>query len=123
MFLYARLVLDYINANIFFTGDELRDAINQLPATLNEFYQKLLYQILARLNEQSQERVRCIFGWIAFAKRPLKKLEFLSALSFTSGNYNLTRLVPRYVVEDICSSLVEERRDGSLTFIHVSVKQ
>ncbi|CBX99800.1 hypothetical protein LEMA_P073890.1 [Plenodomus lingam JN3] len=122
MFLYARLVLDYINANIFFTGDELRDAINQLPATLNEFYQKLLYQILARLNEQSQERVRCIFGWIAFAKRPLKKLEFLSALSFTSGNYNLTRLVPRYVVEDICSSLVEERRDGSLTFIHVSVK-
>ncbi len=25
-------------------------------------------------------------GWIAFAKRPLKKLEFLSAVSFSSGD-------------------------------------
>ncbi|KAL5120621.1 hypothetical protein ACEQ8H_001369 [Pleosporales sp. CAS-2024a] len=122
MFLYARLVLDYINANLFYSGDELRAAINQLPDSLNEFYQKLLSQILSRLNEQSQDRVRCIFGWIAFAKRPLKKLEFLSALSFTSGDHNLTRLVPRYVVEDVCSPLIEERHNGSLTFIHVSVK-
>jgi hypothetical protein len=86
-------------------------------------YHKLLAQILASSNEQSRERVRCIFGWIAFAKRPLKKLEFLSALSFTPGDYTLTRLVPSYVVEEVCSPLVEERRDGSMAFIHVSVKQ
>jgi hypothetical protein len=36
MFLYARLVLDYISANIFYSGDELKDAINQLPETLAE---------------------------------------------------------------------------------------
>jgi hypothetical protein len=141
MFLYARLVLDYISANLFYSGDELKDAINQLPETLAELsvysplfairkeadqilsYHKLLAQILARLSEQSQDRVRCIFSWIAFAKRPLKKLEFLSALSFTSGNPKLTKLVPRYIVEDICSPLIEERRDTSLAFIHVSVKQ
>jgi hypothetical protein len=36
MFLYARLVLDYLKANIFYDGDELMDAINQLPDSLNE---------------------------------------------------------------------------------------
>lgn len=36
MFLYARLVLDYISANIFYSGDELKNAINQLPETLAE---------------------------------------------------------------------------------------
>lgn len=36
MFLYARLVLDYIGANLFYTGDELRAAIDQLPDSLNE---------------------------------------------------------------------------------------
>jgi len=38
MFLYARLVLDYISANIFYSGDELKDAINQLPETLAELF-------------------------------------------------------------------------------------
>ena len=142
MFLYARLVLDYISANIFYDGEELKVAINQLPETLAELfvylpsffpscsradhrisYQKLLAQILARLSEQSQDRVRCIFSWVAFAKRPLKKLEFLSALSFTAGNPEISKLVPRYIVEDICSPLIEERRDTTLAFIHVSVKQ
>jgi hypothetical protein len=142
MFLYARLVLDYISANLFYSGDELKDAIDQLPETLAELfvysafilpshkepnnapsYHKLLAQILARLNELSHDRVRCIFSWIAFAKRPLKNFEFLSALSFTSGNPTLSKLVPRYAVEDICSPLIEERRDTSLAFIHISVKQ
>ena len=86
-------------------------------------YHKLLSQILRHMNDQSQEIIRCIFGWIAFAKRPLKKHEFLSALSFTTGNHKISRLVPRYILEDQCSPLIEERRDGSLTFIHVSVRK
>lgn len=36
MFLYARLVLDYINSNVYYTGDELIQAIGQLPARLND---------------------------------------------------------------------------------------
>ncbi|KAF2017850.1 hypothetical protein BU24DRAFT_161284 [Aaosphaeria arxii CBS 175.79] len=122
MFLYARLLLDYIKANLFFNGDEIKSAINQLPEHLTEFYQKLLTQILVRLNEQSQDRVRRVYSWIAFAKRPMKKLEFLSALSFTSGDTNLSKLVPKYIVEDTCSPLIEERRDSTISFIHISVK-
>ena len=69
MFLYARLVLDYVTANLFYSGDELKDAINQLPETLAELfvyppvpgsskeadeivsYHKLLTQILAHLSK------------------------------------------------------------------------
>jgi hypothetical protein len=66
--------------------------------------------------------MKCILGWIAFAKRPLRKLEFLSAISFSSGNPEVVHLVPRYIL-DICGPLIEERRDATLTFIHVSVKE
>lgn len=38
MFLYARLVLDYIKSNIFYSSDELRTAIDQLPDSLNDLY-------------------------------------------------------------------------------------
>jgi len=38
MFLYARLVLDYLGTNIFFSGDELKRSIGQLPETISELY-------------------------------------------------------------------------------------
>ncbi|KAK4243691.1 hypothetical protein C7999DRAFT_44542 [Corynascus novoguineensis] len=94
MFLYARLVLDYLATNIFFSGEEVRSSINHLPDKLTNFYQKILTQILAHLDARSVERIKCIFGWVAFSKRPLKKLEFLSAISFSSGDPNPRRLRP-----------------------------
>jgi len=51
----------------------------------------------------------------------LKNLEFLSAISFSSGDPNVTQLAPQYIL-DICEPLVEERVDATLAFIHVSVK-
>lgn len=122
MFLYARLVLDYLTTNIFLCRDELKESVHQLPPTLTDFYKKILIQILARQDSRSVDRIRCILGWIAFARRPLKKLEFLSAFTFSAGNPNISRLAPQYVL-DICSPFIEERRDTTLTFIHVSVKE
>jgi hypothetical protein len=52
----------------------------------------------------------------------LKKLEFLSAVSFSSGDPNVSQLAPQYIL-DICEPLVEERVDATLAFIHVSVKE
>ncbi|KAK3293870.1 uncharacterized protein B0H64DRAFT_398860 [Chaetomium fimeti] len=121
MFLYARLVLDYLATNIFYNGEEVRTSINHLPNKLTDFYRRILTQILAPLDHRSVERIKCIFGWVAFSKRPLKKLEFLSAVSFSPGDPSITHLAPQYIL-DICEPLVEERRDGTLAFIHVSVK-
>lgn len=67
-------------------------------------------------------RIKCVLGWIAFAKRPLKRLEFLSAVTFSSGDSNVAHLAPQYIL-DICAPLIDERHDTTLTFIHVSVKE
>ena len=36
MFLYARLVLDYLASNIFYNCDEIRISVNQLPEKLTD---------------------------------------------------------------------------------------
>ncbi|RFU25501.1 hypothetical protein B7463_g10833, partial [Scytalidium lignicola] len=121
MFLYARLVLDYLAKNIFYSGEEMKLSVHELPDQLSEFYRKILTQILIQLDSRSVDRVRCIFGWIAFTKRPLKRMEFLSAITFSSGNPEVSNLAPQYII-DVCGALLEERRDTTLSFIHVSVK-
>jgi hypothetical protein len=63
-----------------------------------------------------------MLGWIAFAKRPLRKFEFLSAISFSEGNPKVTNLAPKYIL-DKCGPLIEERSDSTLAFIHVSVSE
>ncbi|KAF4339743.1 NACHT domain protein [Fusarium beomiforme] len=121
MFLYARLVMDYLSSNIFFGGHEFKDSVNQLPRKLTDFYQRILSQILAPLDRRSEDRIRCILGWIAFAKRPLRKAELLSAITFSSGDPKVSDLVPEYII-DTTGTLIEERRDSTLAFIHNSVK-
>jgi hypothetical protein len=66
--------------------------------------------------------MRQILGWIAFAKRPLRKIEFQSALSFGAGDPTVDEPVPSYIF-DMCAPLIEQRRDSSFAFIHVSVKE
>lgn len=36
MFLWARLVLNYVSSNLIFHGSEIEDAIEQLPKELEE---------------------------------------------------------------------------------------
>ncbi len=61
-------------------------------------------------------------GWIAFAKRPLRKVEFQSALTFGEDTHDDQKLVPSYII-DACKPLIEERQDSTFVFIHVSVKE
>ncbi|KAI1742969.1 hypothetical protein F4680DRAFT_388566 [Xylaria scruposa] len=122
MFLYARLILDYLANNIFIRGSQVMSAVNSLPDKLSDFYSQILSQILAHLNTQSVEHVKTMFRWIAFARRPLTRVEFLSAMAFSEGNYNITNSAPRFIL-DACNPLVEERNDGTLSFIHTSVEE
>lgn len=46
----------------------------------------------------------------------------MSAITFSSGNYEITGLVPEYVIDTV-GTLIEERRDLTVTFIHNSVKE
>lgn len=38
MFLYARLVLDYLSTNIFYSGEEVKTSIDHLPDKLSDLY-------------------------------------------------------------------------------------
>lgn len=78
--------------------------------------------MVAQLDSRSVDRIRCVLGWIAFAKRPLKRVELLSAIAFSSGDPKVSRLAPLYIL-DICGALIEEGRDTTVAFIHNSVPE
>ncbi|RBA13265.1 hypothetical protein FPRO05_13692 [Fusarium proliferatum] len=102
--------------------EEVLSAPEALPRALQQFYEKILTQITSHFDERSLERMKLIFEWIAFAKRPLRKAEFRSALAFSSGNPDTGELAPQYLF-DKCSPLIEERCDSTFAFIHVSVRE
>ncbi|ETS86312.1 hypothetical protein PFICI_00140 [Pestalotiopsis fici W106-1] len=122
MFLYARLILDYIGRKIFYSADEVRRSVDDLPRELADYYREILAQIIAPLDKQSNERVRSLFGWIAFARNPLKRLELLSAITFSSSDHLVPHLVPDFILT-VCGALVEERPNATLAFIHSTVKE
>lgn len=85
-------------------------------------YEKILSHVLSRCDSRSVHRLKGIFGWIAFAKRPLQISELQSALLFDATSNVADRPVPNYVLE-ACGPLVERRKDSTICFIHVSVKE
>jgi len=85
-------------------------------------YDKLLSRILSDLDVRSALRLRAIFGWIAFAKRPLRKAELQSALMFHTDEGVCMRPAPAHILE-ACKPLIEERRNSTFSFIHISVKE
>jgi len=48
--------------------------------------------------------------------------EFQSALAFGLGDPDVSEVVPAYLFS-ICAPLIEERKDSTFAFIHVSVKE
>ncbi|EHK26299.1 uncharacterized protein TRIVIDRAFT_123103, partial [Trichoderma virens Gv29-8] len=99
MFLWAKLVMEYINTNLFHHRDEILEAAHSLPRELGKFYGRILSQIMANFDERSVQRIRAVFSWIAFAKRPLRSAELLSALAFDAGHEQVNELVPAYILD------------------------
>ncbi|RFU23938.1 hypothetical protein B7463_g12396, partial [Scytalidium lignicola] len=123
MFLWARLVLDVIQVGIFFSAEEMRtSAIKSIPKNLGQFYQRILDRIVTRFGGQSPERMRAVWSWIALAERPLRRSELKSALMFGSLDVPGAQLPPDQIFE-LYKPLIEERKDSTFSFIHVSVKQ
>ncbi|KAK4207806.1 hypothetical protein QBC37DRAFT_444263 [Rhypophila decipiens] len=124
MFLWAKLVLNYIEANMLFKQSEVIEAVNVLPRELSDFYGRILTQLLATFDKRSVTRLESILGWIAFAKRPLRRAELRSALAFSceESEVHVQELVSNYIF-DLCAPLIEERPDSTFAFVHISVKE
>ncbi|KAL7799057.1 hypothetical protein V8C37DRAFT_407477 [Trichoderma ceciliae] len=110
MFLWAKLVMEYIGKNIFYSRDEILRAASSLPRELT-----------ALLDDRSVQRIRSVLSWIAFAKRPLRSPELLSALAFDAGHEQVDVLVPAYIL-DTCEPLIQQQNDTSYAFVHPSVR-
>lgn len=83
---------------------------------------RLLSQILAGLDERSVRRLGSVLSWIAFAKRPLRAPELLSALAFDTEDEQVTEPAPAYIL-DMCQPLIQLQIDSSYSFLHVSVRE
>ncbi|TDZ16659.1 hypothetical protein Cob_v010443 [Colletotrichum orbiculare MAFF 240422] len=109
---------------MFVEKSELVQAVDALPQELSEFYGQILAKITSHFDQRSISRLQSIMGWIAFAKRPLRKAELRSALSFSAKDdaVDVDVLAPTYLF-DMCMPLIEERSDATFAFIHISVKE
>ncbi|KAM7211075.1 hypothetical protein V8F06_013542 [Rhypophila decipiens] len=124
MFLWAKLVLNYLATNMFLRKSEVIEAVDVLPRELSDFYGRILTQLLANFDNRSVTRLQSILGWIAFAKRPLRRAELRFALAFTceESEVHVQGLAPNYIF-DFCAPLVEEHPDSTFAFVHISVKE
>jgi hypothetical protein len=78
--------------------------------------------MISYMDNESREIVKTIFRWVAFAKRPLRKVECLSAVTFSVSGLDACTLVPGYFLED-CVNFIEVKHDNTISFIHSSVKE
>ncbi|KAH6663538.1 hypothetical protein B0J14DRAFT_683261 [Halenospora varia] len=62
-------------------------------------YERILTNIIANFDARSVDRMRQILGWIAFARRPLRKIEFRSALSFSARDPTVNEPGPSYIFD------------------------
>jgi len=82
----------------------------------------MLLPIVDGFDQKSAKRMTSIMGWIAFAKRPLRKAELRCALALGQGDPSVGELSPEYVL-DLCAPLIEEYPDTTFSFVHGSVKE
>lgn len=87
-------------------------------------YERVISYITHQYEPCDREKAFRIFKWMSLAERPLQKHELLDAVSFHSGNTLLnenTRVGE--TVLDLCKPLVEESPNGTVVFIHFTVKE
>ncbi|KAI5458921.1 hypothetical protein BGZ63DRAFT_361273 [Mariannaea sp. PMI_226] len=121
MFLYARLICD----SLVLLGDldAVRDEVNNLPNGLEEAYGRILARIDKDLSQREREEARAILGLIACSAVPLSKAEIQLAV-FTARGGNPSQGCQRLFLNLVhrCGPVLEEV-DGSIQFVHFSIKE
>ncbi|KAF2812552.1 uncharacterized protein BDZ99DRAFT_413355, partial [Mytilinidion resinicola] len=120
MFLWVRLVLDILEDDVY-NANELKTAIDALPAGLTEFYERIIL-LVKRFSPQNYDKAVRILEWITFAKRAPKKFEVQDAVALTANNNILSEdtKLPETVLH-LCRPLVEDGPDNTIVFVHFTV--
>ena len=125
MFLWAVLMSNYLSLPCL-TPNERLDAIHQLNRFegLDAMYNRILNEIHNWMPKKQQIKVTLIFQWLAVAKRSLTAEALRAGLAVQqrrpATSFDFIQNFET-VLSQMCGSLVEIRRDGTVDFIHVSV--
>ncbi|KAK7418920.1 hypothetical protein QQX98_003623 [Neonectria punicea] len=127
MFLYAFLVTENLlgQPNVACVESELQGTV--FPMDLKQAYGKIIER-LRKANDNTWNEAKKIFGWLAFAKRPLKWHELQAVLSIEvdeQGHVQPANTKRRLCadIQEVCGSLVHMPGGTSIDFIHQTAKE
>ncbi|KAI0166880.1 hypothetical protein GGR52DRAFT_555997 [Hypoxylon sp. FL1284] len=127
MFLWAKLLVDYLALPSFSTQDRV-DIINNLYRLpdLDSLYLAILANLESRFPGASINSVSRIFQLVAYACRPLTLTELHHAISVPFRRRQTCHdLLPSFKesLGSLSGSLIELSRDGRTRFIHASTQE
>ena len=117
-FRWAKLCMDRLAT--LRTGRDIKAALRDIPATLNETYAAMLDRIQPTDRDIAREALR----WLCFSVRPLQLEELAEAVILREDDTSLdedARLTHPEVVLEICQGLVYSHR-GDVTLAHDSIR-
>ena len=106
-----------------------RNALDELPPTLNASYDRILVKILSRRgNNLAKDIVRMTLHWLCLDGHNLKVAQLCEALSLAleqgKRSTKKTRLVDEQEIARYCSSLIRKNDDGDkFELAHFTVKE
>ncbi|KAK7432604.1 hypothetical protein QQZ08_000812 [Neonectria magnoliae] len=118
MFRWAKLCMDRLSG--LRTGRDVRDALQDMPTTLNDTY----VGILGRIQERDREIAREALLWLCFSLRPLTLDELAEAVVLRESDTYIDddcRLTNPIMIVDICRDLVV-RNPPFMTLAHDSIR-
>ncbi|KPM43638.1 hypothetical protein AK830_g2938 [Neonectria ditissima] len=118
MFRWAKLCMDRLSG--LRTGRDVKDALLDMPTTLNDTY----VGILGRIQERDREIAREALLWLCFSLRPLTLEELAEAVVLRESDTYIDddcRLTNPIIIVDICRDLVV-RNPSYITLAHDSIR-
>ncbi|KAH0541368.1 hypothetical protein FGG08_004132 [Glutinoglossum americanum] len=104
--------------------DDITEVERDLIKKADGRYDRILGHIRQQLNAQDCGKASRILEWIALAERRLKKIELLDGVTLHRDNSELnekTRLWEPVI--DLCKPLVEDGPNGTIVFVHFTVRE
>ncbi|KAF1982150.1 hypothetical protein K402DRAFT_397887 [Aulographum hederae CBS 113979] len=122
MFLWADLVLSVLEE--LYSIDEMKDAVETLPADLESLYERILERWKDRPNVSTSYR---IFNWLTYATRPIRKHELQQGIGLHHHNKKSFEVSEgsrqSNKVFGLCKPLLEDGPNDTIRFVHTSVQQ
>ncbi|KAF2707829.1 ankyrin, partial [Pleomassaria siparia CBS 279.74] len=106
---------------------ELKNALEEMPATLDDVYNGILQRIRDQSSSKSRLAMR-IFMWLSYCEQPLTIFELQHAIAvdpvLDADDIDPDRIPPARFFEDVCMDLVSIDKDRHLVLLaHASLSQ